>query len=71
VSPEKRGSATGFMNTVSQVGSLLAPAAAGYALDLSGAPSPIPILTLALGPLAASIPMLLRAKPVGHQEPHP
>lgn len=58
VEPSQRGSASGFMNTVSQVGSLIAPSAVGYALDTSGALSPLPTLTLALGPLVASLPML-------------
>ncbi len=59
VQPNQRGSAAGFMNTVSQVGSLVAPAAVGYTIDITGLQLPIPFLTLAAGPLVASIIMLL------------
>ncbi|MEM3800032.1 MAG: MFS transporter [Thermoprotei archaeon] len=54
----QRGSAAGFMNTVSQLGSLIAPAAVGYAVDMAGALSPIPILILAVGPIAAALPLI-------------
>ena len=59
VQPNQRGSAAGLMNTISQVGSLVAPSAVGYTIDITGLQSPIPFLTLAAGPLIASLIMLL------------
>ena len=41
VQPNQRGSAAGLMNTISQVGSLVAPAAVGYTIDITGLQSPI------------------------------
>lgn len=59
VDRSKRGSAVGFMNTVSQLGSLVAPAAVGYALDLMGSLSPYPYMVLASGPLASAAVMFV------------
>jgi len=60
VEPSQRGSAVGFMNTVSQIGSLLSPAAIGYTLDRFGADTFYPFLTFAIGPLLSSALMLMR-----------
>jgi MFS family permease len=60
VGPEQRGSAAGYMNTVSQLGSLFAPAAVGYALDATGVHTPYPFLVLAAGPLVSAVSMLLK-----------
>ncbi|MEM0286618.1 MAG: MFS transporter [Nitrososphaerota archaeon] len=47
-------SGIGVMNTISQLGSLAAPAAVGFALDLFGTSSFYPVLFLLAGPLASS-----------------
>lgn|GEM_PF-441107 len=60
VGHRQRGSAAGYMNTVSQLGSLVAPAAVGYALDATSIHSPYPFLVLAAGPLASAFSMFLK-----------
>ncbi len=59
VDDARRGSAAGLMNTVSQLGSLAAPIAVGYTIDMLGLSTPFPFIVLALGPLLASVAMIV------------
>jgi sugar phosphate permease len=55
VDRSQRGSAAGFMNNASQLGSLVAPAEVGHSFDLAGSHSHHLLLVLASGLLASAV----------------
>ncbi|MCK9911182.1 hypothetical protein MXD81_18675, partial [Microbacteriaceae bacterium K1510] len=58
VSPRLVGTATGFVNTIWQLGSLISPLAVGAVLDATDSYF-LAFLTLAIGPILAALIILL------------